>query len=107
MPASTKKAGSAGRFGARYGALARKQVATIERVQRARHPCDRCGAEAVKRLSTGIWKCRKCSYEFAGGAYVPRTGAGFGARKAIRGVSDKLVKGAAADEAVRKAQEES
>src|SRR5207253_684027 len=72
----TKKAGTAGRFGARYGGLARKQVATIEKVQKAAHPCERCGHASVFRESTAIWTCRKCGFSFAGGAYVPQTGAG-------------------------------
>lgn len=95
MVQSTKKLGPAGRFGARYGSLARKQVATVERVQRAKHTCSQCGADAVQRVSTGIWGCRKCGDQFAGGAYVPQTGAGRGAQKALRGIGDKLVRGAA------------
>lgn len=100
MVASTKKVGPAGRYGARYGSLARKQVATVERVQRAKHACDRCGAVAVERIHTGIWKCRKCAYEFAGGAYLPITGPGRGAKKALRGIGDKLLRGEAVDEEV-------
>lgn len=95
MAQSTKKVGSAGRFGARYGGLARKKVATIERVQKAKHTCISCGAEAVRRIHTGIWECRKCGFQFAGGAYVPQTGAGRGAQKALRGITDKLVRGEA------------
>lgn len=92
MAASTKKAGSAGRFGARYGGLARKKVAAIERVQRRAHVCPECGARKVVRTSTAIWQCRKCDHTFAGGAYSPTTGAGRGARKALRGVTEKLVR---------------
>ena len=99
MVASTKKLGPAGRLGARYGSLARKQVATVERVQRAKHVTTQCGAQNVSRISTGIWGCRKCGDEFAGGAYIPTTGAGRGATKALRGINDKLVRGAAEEEA--------
>jgi len=106
MPRSTKKAGSAGRFGARYGSLARKQVATIESVQKAKHTCERCGADAVRRIHTGIWGCRKCGFEFAGGAYTPETGAGQGVRKTLRGITDKLTRGAAADAAHEARQRE-
>ena len=90
MAQSTKKVGPAGRFGARYGGLARKQVATVERVQRAKHTCPSCGHEKVQRVHTGIWSCRKCSFEFAGGAYVPTTGSGQGARKALKAATDRL-----------------
>ncbi len=98
MVATTKKLGPAGRYGARYGALARKQVTTVERVQRAKHTCTRCGHDAVVRLHTGIWNCRKCDHQFAGGAYVPVTGAGRGAQKALRGIRDKLIRGEEAGE---------
>lgn len=98
MAASTKKAGAAGRYGARYGGLARKKVATVERIQRRKHICPECGAPKVARTSTGIWSCRKCNHTFAGGAYLPTTGAGRGARKALRGIREKLIR-AEADEA--------
>jgi large subunit ribosomal protein L37Ae len=88
---ATKKVGSSGRFGPRYGGLARRQVATIEKVQKAAHPCGRCGAVAVFRTHSGIWSCSKCGNVFAGGAYVPQTGAGQGAEKALRGVQEKLL----------------
>lgn len=106
MVASTKKAGPAGRLGARYGSLARKSVAAIERVQRAKHLCAQCGTTAVRRLHTGIWECRKCGDQFAGGAYVPTTGAGGGSEKTLRGITDKLVRGqeaAAEDAAIEEA----
>lgn len=100
MVRTTKKLGPAGRFGARYGSLARKQVATVERVQRKKHVCLKCGAHAVSRLHTGIWQCRKCDHQFAGGAYVPQTGAGRGARKALRGIGDRLIRGQAMEEEI-------
>jgi large subunit ribosomal protein L37Ae len=85
------KVGSAGRFGPRYGGLARRQVATIEKTQKAAHPCLRCGQTKVYRIHAGIWECQKCGYQFAGGAYAPTTGAGLGADKALKGVQDKLL----------------
>lgn len=92
------KVGSAGRFGPRYGGLARRQVATIEKVQKAAHPCLRCGQTRVYRRNAGIWECQKCGYTFAGGAYTPSTGAGQGAEKALKGVQDKLLNPNAAAE---------
>ncbi len=85
------KVGSTGRFGPRYGALHRRTVATIEKVQKAAHPCAKCGLTRVYRIHTGIWECQKCGYQFAGGAYAPTTGAGLGAVKALKGVQDKLL----------------
>ncbi len=69
--AHTKKVGSAGRFGARYGLRIRKQVVEIEKIQRQKHKCPFCLKFAVKRLAKGIWQCRICSVKFAGKAYEP------------------------------------
>lgn len=66
-----KKIGTAGRFGARYGQKARQGIAEIEKVQRQRHLCPRCKMHYVKRISAGVWGCRKCGAKFAGGAYAP------------------------------------
>lgn len=64
--------GTTGRFGSRYGKGVKKKVAAIEKVQRKRHACPQCGMPYVKRVSSGIWKCRKCGAKFAGPAYIPR-----------------------------------
>jgi len=72
MTGGTKKVGSAGRFATRYGVKTRTQIAQIEAKQKAYHPCPRCGAIRVKRLGSGIWKCRRCLCVFAGGAYMPK-----------------------------------
>jgi len=68
----TKKVGSTGRFGPRYGTRTKKMIAAIERLQRARHECPRCERKSVKRVAAGVWECGKCGLKFAGGAYVPR-----------------------------------
>ena len=86
----TKKVGTSGRFGPRYGALGRRQVANIEKVQKAAHTCLKCGQPSVYRMETAIWSCKKCGYTFAGGAYTPQTGAGQGADKALTLVREKL-----------------
>jgi large subunit ribosomal protein L37Ae len=39
----------------------------------------------VKRESVGIWKCKKCSYTFTGGAYMPVTKLGIVAKRAAKG----------------------
>ncbi len=71
----TKVVGSAGRFGARYGATLRRRVALIERRMRDKSVrCPYCRTMgSLKRLSFGIWTCRKCHTVFTGGAYVPIT----------------------------------
>jgi large subunit ribosomal protein L37Ae len=71
----TKKVGPAGRFGARYGATVRGRFAKIETLEKTPTKCPSCQTQAVHRLSTGIWECRKCGYTFTGGAWVPATDA--------------------------------
>ncbi|MBP2029414.1 large subunit ribosomal protein L37Ae [Methanohalophilus levihalophilus] len=64
---------SAGRFGTRYGRKDRKIVANIEERMHAPHKCNNCARPSVRRIGTGIWKCKKCGYTFAGGTYLPST----------------------------------
>lgn len=71
----TKKVGPAGRFGARYGATVRGRFAKIETTEKMLTKCPHCQTKAVRRVSTGIWACRKCGYTFTGGAWIPATDA--------------------------------
>ena len=87
MSKRTKKVKSVGRFQARYGVQARSRVRNIEAIQRKKHICPNCGHIAVKRISTGIWKCNKCDVKFAGGSYYPKTEIGLQVDKIIRGES--------------------
>ncbi len=64
----TKKVKAAGRLGARYGTRVRKKIAAIESIQRKKQNCIFCNG-VIKRLSTGIWQCKKCNKKFAGHAY--------------------------------------
>ena len=61
--------GSAKRFGARYGRKTKLKFSKVETEQRKLHKCPYCTKVAVKRLSLGIWQCRKCNSKFAGKAY--------------------------------------
>ncbi|WP_327053147.1 50S ribosomal protein L37ae [Halomicrococcus gelatinilyticus] len=79
-----KRTGSAGRFGARYGRVARKRVAEIESDMHEDHVCPDCGSEAVDRQGTGIWQCERCDYKYAGGTYRPETPAGRTVKRSIR-----------------------
>ena len=76
MSRRTKKVGTSGRFGPRYGIKIRRKISTLEVRQKKRHVCPQCNYSAVKRVSTGIWNCRHCGYTFAGGAYLPSTAVG-------------------------------
>ena len=80
----TKKVKHAGRFGSRYGKGIRDRVLGIEKKQRTFHKCPECGAKTLKRVSTGIYRCKRCGAEFAGGAYLPNTMAGNIVKKMVR-----------------------
>lgn len=67
--ARTKKVGSTGRFGARYGLTIRHRVLAVEKRQKQKYECPSCTKLTVKRAAKGIWSCRKCNHTFAGGAY--------------------------------------
>ncbi|MGC8816464.1 MAG: 50S ribosomal protein L37ae [Candidatus Hadarchaeum sp.] len=67
----TKKVGSAGRFGPRYGTKVRKLVVEVEKKLKQDYKCPSCGALKVRRTCSSIWQCRRCGAKFAGGAYTP------------------------------------
>jgi len=81
--ARTKKVGSTGRFGPRYGAKLRRRVLDIEKRRHEPNRCPACATKALKRKAVGLWQCNKCDLLFAGGAYVPYTDAGKAAKRAI------------------------
>jgi len=67
--AIVKKFGSVKRFGARYGRRPKEKLAKIESIQKRKHRCPYCHALRAKRLSAGIWICKKCGAKFTGKAY--------------------------------------
>lgn len=75
----------AGGLGVRYGRTVRKRLAEIEIELRRRHYCQNCGNRSVRRISVGLWKCRKCGFTFSGGAYSPTSKIGEVAKRSIRG----------------------
>jgi large subunit ribosomal protein L37Ae len=74
MGGKKKKIGSSASFGARYGVRVRELLRTIRQKTSSKYICPSCNYLAVKRVSTGIWKCTHCGVKFAGAAYTP-TGA--------------------------------
>lgn len=60
----------------RYGVNLRKRYRAISKEKKTLYECDVCGKSAVKRISTGIWRCKHCGATFAGGAYSLKTEAG-------------------------------
>jgi large subunit ribosomal protein L37Ae len=80
-----KKVGPARGLGTRYGSTVRKRYVKVTAGLKSRHRCPQCGFVKVKRESIGVWKCKKCDYTFAGGAYVPTTKLGIVAKRAAKG----------------------
>jgi large subunit ribosomal protein L37Ae len=66
----TKKAGSSGRFGPRYGTRIRRAVKNVEVEQHRKQLCPVCRTGVMKRLSKGIYACKKCNAKIAGKAYT-------------------------------------
>ncbi|MCS6768195.1 MAG: hypothetical protein RMJ59_05270 [Candidatus Nitrosocaldus sp.] len=56
-------------LGAKYGATLRRRYAKVYFMLKKRRSCPMCGSIRFKREATGIWKCHKCNYKVAGGAY--------------------------------------
>ena len=68
----TKKVGTAGRFGSRYGTREKYLLTAIEKQQKQKHQCPVCKKMKLRRVAAGIWQCRACNTKIAGAAYVPR-----------------------------------
>jgi len=81
----TKKVGPARGLGPRYGSTVRKRYVRVTAGLKKAHRCPQCGFLRVKRESVGVWKCKKCGYTFAGGAYTPFTKLGVVAKRAAKG----------------------
>ena len=69
MSNKLKKIKSAGRFGARYGRAVRAKIVSVESKQRTKQKCPFCERLGVKRISNGIWNCKKCDKKFASNTY--------------------------------------
>ncbi len=86
MGKRTKKVGPTRGLGARYGATVRKRYVKVFTEMRKEHRCPQCGFTRVKRVSVGVWQCRKCGFTFTGGAYTPTTKLGIISKRVARGV---------------------
>jgi large subunit ribosomal protein L37Ae len=98
MGKRTKKVGPTRGLGPRYGATVRKRYIKIVTEMKRSHKCPQCGLPKVKRVSVGVWKCRKCGFTFAGGAYTPSTKLGIVAKRVAKGAPVEEVEASAATE---------
>jgi large subunit ribosomal protein L37Ae len=81
----TKKVGSTRGLGVRYGSTVRKRYSKVVTEMKKPHRCPQCGFPRVRRVSVGVWGCRKCGFTFTGGAYTPTTKLGIVARRVAKG----------------------
>ncbi len=65
----SKKKG-AGKFGSKYGKKVRDNFLKIEKLQKSRKKCPKCGKMSLTRNAAGIWICKSCGAKIVGGAYV-------------------------------------
>ncbi len=70
MSQRTKKVGSTGWMGARYGIRIRRRVVTIDRARKRASPCPRCSTVTLHRVASGVFECRRCGTRFASNAYL-------------------------------------
>ncbi len=101
-----KKVGPTRGLGARYGSTVRKRYVKVVTELKRPHRCPQCNFVRVHRVSVGVWKCRKCGYTYAGGAYTPVTKLGVVARRSAKGAQVEEVPTAAASAAVESATPE-
>jgi large subunit ribosomal protein L37Ae len=93
----TKKVGPTRGLGTRYGSTVRKRYIKVVTEMKKAHRCPQCGFSRVRRISVGVWGCRKCGFTFTGGAYSPTTKLGI--------VAKRIAKGAPVEEAVKTEEE--
>ncbi len=53
----------------KYGVRVRNRVDAIISLRSKKYKCPRCKKLAMKRLSSGIWECKRCNLEIADNAY--------------------------------------
>ncbi len=52
-----------------YGKKIRKKIDALRKTSSKRYKCPSCSRIAVKRVSVGVWQCKKCKTKFASKAY--------------------------------------
>ena len=70
MSKRTKKVGSTGWMGARYGIRIRRRVIDIDQARSRASACPRCSTVTLRRVASGVFECRRCGTRYASNAYV-------------------------------------
>jgi large subunit ribosomal protein L37Ae len=70
MSKRTKKVGSTGWMGPRYGIRIRRRVIEIDRARSSAATCPRCSTVTLRRVASGVFECHRCGTRYASGAYV-------------------------------------
>ncbi|MGA7923954.1 MAG: 50S ribosomal protein L37ae [Thermoplasmata archaeon] len=70
MSKRTKKVGSTGWMGPRYGIRIRRRVLDIDRSASHDWACPRCSTVTLHRVASGVYECRRCGTRFASQAYA-------------------------------------
>ena len=68
--ATKTRYGSVKRFGVRYGRTIKQKLGKIEAEQKKKQTCPYCKKLSVKRLSAGLWYCKKEGKKFTSRAYT-------------------------------------
>ena len=79
-----------GGLSTRYGTAPRRRHIDILVRLRKKHECPKCKVRATRRLSVGLWQCRRCGNQFTGGAYFPFTKVGEIAKRAAASATSMI-----------------
>jgi large subunit ribosomal protein L37Ae len=79
-----------GGLSTRYGTAPRRRHIDILVRLRKKHECPKCKVRAARRLSVGLWQCRRCGNQFTGGAYSPFTKVGEIAKRAAASATSMI-----------------
>ncbi len=91
LPAEMARKKESAALGVRYGFSLRDRYMQVLKRRKTKYNCPKCGTGVLKRLSVGVWSCRKCRYTFAGGAYEPFTKTGETMARIVSSASKPMI----------------